>query len=172
MAETSEPAPAPAEAPAPAPAEAPAPAAAEAPTPAVDGPKIADHAEVAAKLTRQIAFYLSDSNFRRDRFLRNEAARDAEGYIHLAVIAGFTRMRALLGELPALPEGAPVTTVDTPGNPTSAPTAHVAFIAEALRADADDALALDEVRGVASERASSSRTGCTFPCCCFPSQWV
>ena len=135
-------------APAPA-AEAPAaeaPAAADAPAaPAV---AVADHPAIAAKLVRQIAFYFCDSNFRRDRFLQNEARRGDGGFIHLAVIAGFARMRALLAELPALPEGAPATTVDTsnPGKPASAPSAHVAFLVEALRGDADDALVIDEAR--------------------------
>jgi hypothetical protein len=44
---------------------------------------------------RQIEYYFSDSNFRRDKFLRAKANEDADGYVALTVLLTFNRVKAL-----------------------------------------------------------------------------
>ena len=44
---------------------------------------------------KQIEFYFSDSNFRKDTFLRAAAESDPEGYIPLTVLLTFNKLKAL-----------------------------------------------------------------------------
>ena len=45
---------------------------------------------------RQIEFYFSDSNLPRDKFLSETVAADPEGYVDVALLCIFSRVRALL----------------------------------------------------------------------------
>lgn len=49
----------------------------------------------AAKIVKQMEFYFSDANLPRDRFLQEELKKNEQGWIALATIASFTRMKAL-----------------------------------------------------------------------------
>lgn len=48
-----------------------------------------------AKIIKQVEFYFSDANLPRDRFLQEELKKSEEGWISLATIATFARMKAL-----------------------------------------------------------------------------
>lgn len=48
-----------------------------------------------AKIIKQVEFYFSDANLPRDRFLQEELKKNEEGWISLATIASFTRMKSL-----------------------------------------------------------------------------
>jgi hypothetical protein len=48
------------------------------------------------KLRKQLEFYFSDSNFRRDKFMQEEAGKQAEGFIGIEVLLTFNRLKALL----------------------------------------------------------------------------
>jgi hypothetical protein len=45
-------------------------------------------------IKKQVEFYFSDSNFRKDTFLKSAAEMDPEGYIPIAVLLTFNRMKA------------------------------------------------------------------------------
>lgn len=47
------------------------------------------------KVLRQLEFYFSDSNFRRDKFLREKADEDEAGFVDLSVLLTFNRMKQL-----------------------------------------------------------------------------
>ena len=47
------------------------------------------------KVLRQFEFYFSDSNFRRDKFLRGKADEDEAGFVDLSVLLTFNRMKQL-----------------------------------------------------------------------------
>ena len=47
------------------------------------------------KVLRQLEFYFSDSNFRRDKFLRGKADEDEAGFVDLSVLLTFNRMKQL-----------------------------------------------------------------------------
>mmetsp|Transcript_8167 Transcript_8167/g.37141 ORF Transcript_8167/g.37141 Transcript_8167/m.37141 type:complete len:208 (-) Transcript_8167:1529-2152(-) len=49
------------------------------------------------KLVNQIEFYFSDSNLPRDKFLRETVENDPEGFVDIALLVTFTRVRSLLG---------------------------------------------------------------------------
>eukprot|EP00005_Dracoamoeba_jomungandri_P003047 CAMPEP_0174260540 /NCGR_PEP_ID=MMETSP0439-20130205/9896_1 /TAXON_ID=0 /ORGANISM="Stereomyxa ramosa, Strain Chinc5" /LENGTH=405 /DNA_ID=CAMNT_0015344803 /DNA_START=24 /DNA_END=1238 /DNA_ORIENTATION=- len=51
--------------------------------------------ELATKIREQVEFYFSDSNFPRDKFLKQKAEAHPEGFVALSVIASFNRMRKL-----------------------------------------------------------------------------
>jgi lupus La protein len=51
--------------------------------------------DLSNRIVSQVEFYLGDSNLPRDKFLREQAAKDADGWISIATIASFQRMRAL-----------------------------------------------------------------------------
>ena len=72
----------------PAEAEAPpaAPAKAEAPAPLTDSEKT---------IKKQLEFYFSDSNFRRDSFLRGKAQESVEGYVTIATLLTFKRLQSM-----------------------------------------------------------------------------
>ncbi len=48
-----------------------------------------------AKIIKQVEFYFSDANLPRDRFLQEELKKNEEGWIALATIASFSRMKTL-----------------------------------------------------------------------------
>lgn len=52
--------------------------------------------EMASKILRQVEFYFSVSNLPRDKFLREEMAKDPEEYVDLTLICSFSRMRQVL----------------------------------------------------------------------------
>jgi len=47
------------------------------------------------KIKEQVEFYFSDSNLPKDKFLRAQCALSDEGYVSLALIGTFSRLRAL-----------------------------------------------------------------------------
>lgn len=51
--------------------------------------------ELKAKVKRQVEFYFSDSNFRKDTFLRGKAAEDPDGYVSIDVLLTFNRLKSL-----------------------------------------------------------------------------
>ncbi|ELR13833.1 RNA binding motif containing protein [Acanthamoeba castellanii str. Neff] len=52
-----------------------------------------------AKIKKQIEYYFSDSNYRRDKWLQEEAAKNPEGFIEIAKIAAFPRLQAMTTDL-------------------------------------------------------------------------
>lgn len=54
---------------------------------------------VASRIVSQVDFYLSDANMPRDKFLRELASKDADGWMPVDVIASFSRMKALCEDL-------------------------------------------------------------------------
>ena len=52
--------------------------------------------EARAKVKAQIEFYFSDSNLPRDKFLRETVEADPDGYVDIALLVTFSRLRALL----------------------------------------------------------------------------
>ncbi|XP_022091380.1 la-related protein 7-like [Acanthaster planci] len=48
-----------------------------------------------ADIKQQVEFYFSDSNLRKDRFLKQEIDKSEDGYVNIATIANFNRMRNL-----------------------------------------------------------------------------
>lgn len=48
-----------------------------------------------AKLRQQLEYYFSDSNFRRDKFLRQKVAEDPDGFVQLSVLLTFNRVKTL-----------------------------------------------------------------------------
>jgi len=60
--------------------------------------------ELASKVLKQVEFYFSDSNFPKDKFLRAQAALDAEGYVSLDKILTFKRMQELCTDKEAVVE--------------------------------------------------------------------
>jgi lupus La protein len=55
----------------------------------------ADNSDLEAKVLKQVEFYFSDSNYPRDKFLRAQAGFHEQGYVPIATIASFARMKAL-----------------------------------------------------------------------------
>ena len=51
--------------------------------------------KMAAAIKKQIEFYFGDANFRKDKFLRGVADKDADGCVPLATIMAFGRMKSL-----------------------------------------------------------------------------
>ena len=49
-----------------------------------------------AKVKAQIEFYFSDSNLPRDKFLRETVEADPDGFVDIALLVTFSRVRALL----------------------------------------------------------------------------
>lgn len=49
----------------------------------------------AAAIKKQIEFYFSDSNFRKDLFLRTAAEKDADGFVPISILLTFNRLKAL-----------------------------------------------------------------------------
>ncbi|KAL4447785.1 hypothetical protein ABPG75_005004 [Micractinium tetrahymenae] len=56
------------------------------------------------RLRQQIEFYFSDSNLPRDKFLQEKVAADAEGYVDIALLSIFQRVRGLLKSTVVDPE--------------------------------------------------------------------
>jgi len=52
-----------------------------------------------AKILKQVEFYFSDSNFPKDKFLKAQAALNADGNVPIATIATFERMKKIGGTL-------------------------------------------------------------------------
>lgn len=48
-----------------------------------------------ANIKRQIEFYFSDSNFRKDKFLKSQAELDPNGFVPISVLLTFNRLKAL-----------------------------------------------------------------------------
>lgn len=51
--------------------------------------------DVSAKILKQVEFYFSDSNLPRDKFLKGLVDKEPEGWVEIAVIASFARMKSL-----------------------------------------------------------------------------
>jgi len=51
--------------------------------------------EVTAKILKQVEFYFSDSNLPRDKFLKGLVDKDPEGWVEIATISSFARMKSL-----------------------------------------------------------------------------
>ncbi|KAI3800689.1 hypothetical protein L1987_28783 [Smallanthus sonchifolius] len=63
------------------------------PSPATGTPTLTD--ELREKIIKQVEYYLSDENLRTDKFLLKCLAKDEEGYIPVAIIATFKKMKKL-----------------------------------------------------------------------------
>ncbi|XP_024524900.1 la protein 1 isoform X1 [Selaginella moellendorffii] len=63
--------------------------------------------DAAAKITRQVEFYFSDSNLANDAFLLRSIEESADGLVSLSVICAFTRMRFHLRLSQTTPETIP-----------------------------------------------------------------
>ena len=50
------------------------------------------------KALKQLEFYFSDSNFRRDNFLRGKADENEEGFVEIAVLLTFNRLKQLCND--------------------------------------------------------------------------
>jgi len=57
-----------------------------------------------AKIKKQIEFYFSDSNFPTDKFLKEESAKNPEGYIQLQLIATFNRVKNISTDMDLIKE--------------------------------------------------------------------
>ena len=44
---------------------------------------------------KQIEYYFSDSNFRRDKFLKAKVGEDADGFVQLSVLSTFNRLKEM-----------------------------------------------------------------------------
>ncbi|CAM9178194.1 unnamed protein product [Chrysoparadoxa australica] len=51
-----------------------------------------------AKIKRQVEFYFGDANFRKDNFLKNEAAKDPDGFVKVSVLLTFNRLKSMTME--------------------------------------------------------------------------
>ena len=51
------------------------------------------------KTLRQLEFYFSDSNFRRDNFLRGKASENTEGFVPISVLLTFNRLKSLCNDV-------------------------------------------------------------------------
>ncbi|CAI5487461.1 unnamed protein product [Closterium sp. Naga37s-1] len=60
------------------------------------------NAATRAEILRQVEYYLSDSNLPRDRFMQ-EKLQEGNGFVPLALLCTFSRMRKHLGVLPDAP---------------------------------------------------------------------
>ena len=58
--------------------------------------------DIAAKVLKQLEFYFGNSNFRRDKFMKEEAKKDEEGFISVDILLKFNRLKGLIqkAELP------------------------------------------------------------------------
>lgn len=63
------------------------------PTTTTDTATLTD--ELRDKIIKQVEYYLSDENLRTDKFLLKYLAKDEEGYVPVAVIATFKKMKKL-----------------------------------------------------------------------------
>ncbi|KAI3495568.1 hypothetical protein L1887_37912 [Cichorium endivia] len=63
------------------------------PPPATDAATLTD--ELRDKIIKQVEYYFSDENLRTDKFLLKYLAKDEEGYVPVAVIASFKKMKKL-----------------------------------------------------------------------------
>ncbi|KAJ8656671.1 hypothetical protein O0I10_007750 [Lichtheimia ornata] len=59
-------------------------------------------ADVAPKILKQVEFYFSDSNLPFDKFLWTLKEKNSEGWVPLATIAGFKKMKMLTEDLPTV----------------------------------------------------------------------
>jgi len=51
--------------------------------------------DISKNLLHQVEFYFGDSNYPKDKFLRAQAAQDEEGYVSLAILITFERMKSI-----------------------------------------------------------------------------
>jgi len=56
------------------------------------------------KILHQVEFYFSDSNFPKDKFLRAQASQNEEGYVPIATVATFKRMKELTPDVKKITE--------------------------------------------------------------------
>ena len=56
-----------------------------------------------AAIKKQVEYYFSDSNFRRDKFLRAKVAEDPDGWVPLSVLLTFNRLKAMVTSNDDLP---------------------------------------------------------------------
>lgn len=55
-------------------------------------------------IKRQVEFYFSDSNFRKDAFLKAQAQANPEGYVEIKVLLTFNKLKALTTDVAAVAE--------------------------------------------------------------------
>lgn len=49
----------------------------------------------AAAIATQVEFYFGESNLRKDKFLRNQIAKDADGFVDISVLLTFNKLKQL-----------------------------------------------------------------------------
>lgn len=54
-----------------------------------------DTPELRATIVRQVEFYFSDANLPSDNFMRKQISKNVDGFLPVATIAGFKRMKQL-----------------------------------------------------------------------------
>ena len=64
---------------------------------------MASSEDVNAQVLKQIEFYFSDSNFRHDKFLQAEAAKDEAGFVMIDVLLTFKRLQSITTRRPFAP---------------------------------------------------------------------
>jgi len=65
---------------------------------------MANRSELLEKVLKQVEFYFSDSNFPRDKFLREQASQNEEGYVAIKVLISFPRLKALTEDVKLIAE--------------------------------------------------------------------
>ncbi len=73
---------------------------------------------MAESIKKQIEFYFSESNFRKDKFLRSQADSHPEGYVSIAVLITFNKLKSLstdVKEIAASVQDSEVVTVSDDG---------------------------------------------------------
>lgn len=59
---------------------------------------------MSAAIKKQVEFYFSDSNFRKDTFLRTAAEADGEGFVPIKVLLDFNKLKALTTDIAVVAE--------------------------------------------------------------------
>ncbi|EGC40246.1 hypothetical protein DICPUDRAFT_52105 [Dictyostelium purpureum] len=60
--------------------------------------------ETSNQILKQVEYYFSDSNLLRDKFLKEELAKNVDGYVSIEIIASFNRMKAISTDLEFITE--------------------------------------------------------------------
>jgi len=61
-------------------------------------------ADLESRILKQVEFYFGDSNFAKDKFLRSLAAQTEEGYVLIATLLTFSRLKAICDDVAKITE--------------------------------------------------------------------
>jgi len=65
----------------------------------IQPPPVIINSELQRRVQEQLEFYFGNSNLQKDRFLKQLAAKDPEGYVELQTIANFNKMREITKDI-------------------------------------------------------------------------